>query len=92
MLSTLPWAVTTPSGQLVMGVIHMAMMSAYLDDGMHAHRHLRPDSGAASARRPLPGIRKNENKMDSSWLSQAWLRQDPPANGPQGDYLVGHQT
>ena len=24
------------------------------------------------------------------WLSQAW--QNPTANGPQGDYHVGHQT
>ena len=30
--------------------------------------------------------------MDDSWLSQACLKQDPTANGPRGDFQVGHQT
>ena len=28
----------------------------------------------------------------NSWLCQAWLRQNPTAKGPSGDYQVGHHT
>ena len=33
----------------------------------------------------------NQDKMESSWLSQA-IEAAPTTNGPQGDYYVGRQT
>ena len=34
---------------------------------------------------------QKEDEIVRSWLCQAWLRQNPTVDGPEGDYQVGHQ-